>query len=63
MSIEMPACRWGMSPVPMAMRRNVNALFDFGDKHIQAGDMQDALKNQSNFFQAQMQLLADQTTH
>jgi phasin len=60
----------GASPLPIAnqakefcgyMQRNVTATFDLGDKLIQARDMQDALKIQSDFFQEQMRLLADQT--
>ena len=43
------------------MQRNVTATFDLGDKLMQAKDMQDALKIQSDFFQAQMRLLTDQT--
>ncbi len=58
------------SPPPIAdharqlcefMQRNTTATFDFGDKLIQAKDVQDALKVQSEFFQAQMQALSDQT--
>jgi phasin len=57
------------SPLPMAdqakqfcnfMQRNVTATFDLGDKLIQAKDMQDALKTQSEFFQEQMRALTDQ---
>ncbi|WFU38253.1 phasin [Bradyrhizobium sp. CB82] len=57
------------SPLPIAsqakefcdhMQRNVNATFDLGDKLIQAKDMQDALKIQSEFFQDQMRSLTDQ---
>jgi phasin len=60
----------GASPLPIAnqakefcgyMQRNVTATFDLGEKLVQAGDMQDALKIQSDFFQEQMRLLADQT--
>ena len=43
------------------MQRNVAATFDHGEKLVQARDMQDALKIQSDFFQEQMRLLADQT--
>ena len=58
------------SPLPIAdqakqfcdfMQRNVTATFDLGEKLVQARDMQDALKIQSDFFQEQMRLLADQT--
>jgi phasin len=58
----------GSSPLPIAdqakqfcsfMQRNVNATFDLGDKLIQAKDMQDALKLQSEFFQDQMRTLTD----
>ena len=42
------------------MQRNVTATFDLGDKLIQAKDMQDAAKIQSEFFQEQMRALADQ---
>ena len=57
------------SPLPIAgqakdfcahMQRNVTATFDLGDKLIQAKDMQDALKIQSDFFQDQMRTLTDQ---
>ena len=41
------------------MQRNVTATFDFGDKLIQAKDMQDAAKIQSEFFQDQMRSLTD----
>jgi phasin len=60
----------GASPLPIAnqakefcgyMQRNVAATFDHGEKLVQARDMQDALKIQSDFFQEQMRLLADQT--
>ena len=56
------------SPLPIAdqakqfcdfMQRNVTATFDLGDKLIQAKDMQDALKLQSDFFQDQMRALTD----
>ena len=58
----------GSSPLPVAgqakqfcdyMQRNVTATFDFGDKLIQAEDMQDAAKIQSEFFQDQMRSLTD----
>ncbi|MGY3484635.1 phasin [Bradyrhizobium sp. USDA 4011] len=57
------------SPLPIAdqakqfcqfMQRNVTATFDLGDKLVQAKDMQDALKTQSEFFQDQMRALTDQ---
>ena len=57
------------SPLPIAdqakqfcnfMQRNASATFDFGDKLVQARDVQDALKLQSEFFQGQMQALTDQ---
>ncbi|MBR0713260.1 phasin [Bradyrhizobium liaoningense] len=57
------------SPLPIAgqakefcahMQRNVTATFDLGDRLIQAKDMQDALKIQSDFFQDQMRTLTDQ---
>jgi phasin len=41
------------------MQRNVTATFDLGDKLIQAKDMQDAVKIQSEFFQDQMRSLTD----
>ena len=59
----------GSSPLPIAgqakefcnvMQKNVTATFDLGDKLIQAKDMQDALKLQSEFFQDQMRSLTDQ---
>jgi phasin len=59
----------GSSPLPIAnqakefcnfMQRNVTATFDLGDKLVQAKDMQDALKLQSEFFQDQMRALNDQ---
>jgi phasin len=58
------------SPLPVAqqakefcgfMQRNVSATFDLGDKLIQAKDVQDALKIQSEFFQDQMRAMTDQT--
>jgi phasin len=58
------------SPLPVAdqakqfcgyMQRNVTATFDLGDKLIQAKDMQDAVKIQSEFFQDQMRSLAEHT--
>ena len=57
------------SPLPIAgqarqfcdyMQRNVNTTFDLGDKLVQARDMQDAFKIQSEFFQEQMRALTDQ---
>ena len=57
------------SPLPVAsqarqfcdqMQRNVTATFDLGDKLIQAKDMQDALRLQSEFFQEQMRALTEQ---
>jgi phasin len=59
----------GSSPLPIAdqakhfcdyMQRNVTATFDLGEKLVQAKDMQDALKVQSEFFQDQMRALTDQ---
>jgi phasin len=56
------------SPLPVAdqakqfcgyMQRNVTATFDLGDKLIQAKDMQDAVRIQSEFFQDQMRSLTD----
>ena len=56
------------SPLPIAdqakqfcefMQRNVTATFDLGDKLIQAKDMQEAAKVQSEFFQDQMRSLTD----
>jgi len=58
----------GSSPLPVAgqakqfcdyMQRNVTATFDLGDKLIQAKDLQDAVKIQSDFFQDQMRSLTD----
>lgn len=42
------------------LQRNVTATFDLGDKLIQARDMQEAAKVQSEFFQDQMRMLTDQ---
>jgi phasin len=42
------------------LQRNVMATFDLGDKLVQAKDVQDALKIQSEFFQDQMRALTDQ---
>jgi len=59
----------GSSPLPIAsqakefctmMQRNVTATFELGDRLIQAKDVQDALKLQSDFFQEQMRSLTDQ---
>jgi len=59
----------GSSPLPIAgqakefctmMQRNVTASFELGDRLIQAKDVQDALKLQSDFFQEQMRSLTDQ---
>ena len=56
------------SPLPVAdqakqycgyLQRNVTATFDLGDKLIQAKDMQDATRIQSEFFQEQMRSLTD----
>ena len=56
------------SPLPVAeqakqfcgyMHRNVTATFDLGDKLIQAKDMQEAARIQSEFFQEQMRSLTD----
>ena len=44
------------------MQRNVTATFDLSEKLIQARDMQDAVKIQSQFFQDQMRSLTDQAT-
>jgi phasin len=41
------------------MERNVTSTFDFGDKLINAKDMQDVIKIQSEFFQDQMRSLTD----
>jgi phasin len=58
------------SPLPVAdqakqfcdfMQRNITATFDLGDKLIQAKDVQDTLKIQSEFFQGQMRALTEQT--
>jgi len=42
------------------MQRNVMGTFDLCDKLIQAKDVQDSMKIQSEFFQAQMRSLTDQ---
>ena len=58
----------GSSQLPVAdqakqfcgyMQRNVTATFDLGEKLIQAKDMQDAVRIQSQFFQDQMRSLTD----
>src|ERR1700761_7539264 len=58
------------SPLPIAgqarqycdfIQRNVNATFDLGDKLVQAKDMQDAFRLQTEFFQEQMRALTEQT--
>lgn len=41
------------------MERNVTATFDLGNKLIQAKDMQEAVKIQSEFVQDQMRSLTD----
>lgn len=57
------------SPLPMAgqakrvcgfMQDNVTATFDLGNKLIEAKDMQDAMKVQSEFFQQQMKTMGEQ---
>lgn len=59
----------GTSQLPIAdhakpftdlMQRNVAATFDLCDKLIKANDPQDAMRIQSEFFQAQMRALTDQ---
>jgi phasin len=56
------------SPLPVAdqakqfcglMQRNITATFELGDKLIQAKDMQEATRIQSEFFQDQMRSLTD----
>lgn len=42
------------------MQRNVTATFDLGDKLLQAKDIQDAIRIQTEFFQDQMRSLTDQ---
>jgi phasin len=42
------------------MQRNVAATFDLCDKLIRANDPQDAMRIQSEFFQAQMRAVTDQ---
>ena len=41
------------------LQRNVSATFDLGDRLIQAKDMQEAARIQSEFFQEQMRSLTD----
>lgn len=41
------------------LQRNVTATFDLGDRLIQAKDMQEAARIQSEFFQEQMRSLTD----
>ena len=41
------------------LQRNVTATFDLGDRMIQAKDMQEAARIQSEFFQDQMRSLTD----
>ena len=41
------------------LQRNVTATFDLGDRLVQAKDMQEATKIQSEFFQDQMRSLTD----
>lgn len=43
-----------------ALQRNVMASFDLCDKLINAKDPQDAMRIQSEFFQAQMRAMTDQ---
>jgi phasin len=43
-----------------SMQRNVAATFDLCDKLIKANDAQDAMRIQSEFFQAQMRTMAEQ---
>lgn len=42
------------------MQRNVASTFDLCDKLIKANDAQDAMRIQSEFFQAQMRTMTDQ---
>jgi len=42
------------------MQRNVAATFELCDKLIKANDAQDAMRIQSEFFQAQMRAMTDQ---
>ncbi len=42
------------------MQRNVAATFDLCDKLIKANDAQDAMRIQSEFFQAQMRAMTEQ---
>jgi phasin len=57
------------SPLPIAgqarqfcdyMQRNVTATFDLGDKLVQAKDMQDVFRLQSEFAQEQMRAMTEQ---
>ena len=66
---ELPEKGLGSSPLPIAgqakefcnfTQRNVTATFDLRDKLVQAKDIQDALKLQSEFLQNQMRRLTDQ---
>ncbi len=41
------------------LQRNVTATFDLGDRLIQAKDMQEAARIQTEFFQEQMRSLTD----
>lgn len=59
----------GSSQLPIAgqakpftdlMQRNVAATFDLCDKLIKANDPQDAMRIQTEFFQAQMRAMTDQ---
>ncbi len=59
----------GSSQLPIAdqakqftdlLQRNVTASFDLCDKLIQAKDVQDTMRIQSEFFQAQMRAMTDQ---
>jgi phasin len=59
----------GSSQLPIAdhakqftdlMQRNVAATFEHCDKLIKANDAQDAMRIQSEFFQAQMRAMTDQ---
>ena len=58
----------GSSPLPVAdqakqfcgyLQRNVTATFDLGDRLVQAKDMQEAARIQSEFVQEQMRSLTD----
>jgi phasin len=59
------------SPLPVAdqakqfcgyLQRNVTATFDLGDRLVQAKDMQEAARIQSEFVQEQMRSLTDHAT-